>query len=382
MPNIPVAESSRPAGASWLLIRHPPARESSAMTLSTRTNATGALCLTVVMIATGGGCTAFLEPRDPYPITPPEPSPCSPVPRELDMVSLPAYVIEPPDILFLSAAKIVPKPPHKLEPFDAILIRVSNAISTAPIADAFFISPEGDVDLGPEYGRVKVVGLTTDEAQAEIRRRLAQIINDPQVSVSLASASGAQQISGEHLVGPDGRINLSTYGQVSVVGLTLDQARDAIQKHLSQFLEDPQIAVDVFAYNSKTYYVITEGANKDADVQQFPITGNETVLDAIAHLGGISQLSSHRIFIARPAPNGVGCEQILPVNWDEIARGGSTATNYQLMPRDRLYIRSDDIVKFNALVFKYTEPFQRLFGFTSLGTAMANQIKRFGLGTQ
>jgi len=106
------------------------------------------------------------------------------------------------------------------------------------------------------------------------------------------------------------------------------------------------------------------------------------VLDAIAHLGGISQLSSHRIFIARPAPNGVGCEQILPVNWDEIARGGSTATNYQLMPRDRLYIRSDDIVKFNAIVFKYTEPFQRLFGFTSLGTAMANQIKRFGLGTQ
>jgi polysaccharide export outer membrane protein len=351
------------------------------MTLSTRIHATGALCLALAMIAASAGCTAFLEPRDPYPITPPEPSPCSPVPRELDMVSLPAYVIEPPDILFLSAAKIVPKPPHKLEPFDAILIRVSNAISTAPIADAFFISPEGDVDLGPEYGRVKVAGLTTDEAQAEVRRRLAQIINDPQVSVSLASASGAQQISGEHLVGPDGRINLSTYGQVSVVGLTLDQARDAIQKHLSQFLEDPQVAVDVFAYNSKTYYVITEGAGKDADVQQFPITGKETVLDAIAHLGGISQISSHRIFIARPAPNGVGCEQILPVNWEEIARGGSTATNYQLMPGDRLYIASDGMVKFNAIVFKYTEPFQRMFGFTSLGTAMANQIRRFGLGT-
>ena len=69
------------------------------------------------------------------------------------MVSLPAYVIEPPDILFIQAVKIVPKPPHKLEPFDAILVRVANAFADQPIADAFFISPEGDVDLGPAYGQ-------------------------------------------------------------------------------------------------------------------------------------------------------------------------------------------------------------------------------------
>ena len=47
---------------------------------------------------------------------------------------------------------------------------------------------------------------TTDEAQSEIQRHLAQLIQDPIVSVSLAASSGAQQISGEHLVGPDGRV--------------------------------------------------------------------------------------------------------------------------------------------------------------------------------
>ena len=182
-------------------------------------------------------------------------------------------------------------------------------------------------------------------------------------------------------MGPDGRINLSTYGSVYVAGLTLDQARAVIERHLSTYLEAPQVAVDVFAYNSKTYYVITQGAGQGDDVTEFPITGNETVLDAIAQLGGLSQLSSTRIFIARPAPNGVGCEQILPVNWDEISRGASTATNYQIMPRDRLYIAEDPFVKFNAMVFKYTQPFERLFGFTSLGTATINQIKRFGLGS-
>jgi protein involved in polysaccharide export with SLBB domain len=168
---------------------------------------------------------------------------------------------------------------------------------------------------------------------------------------------------------------------VYVAGLTVEQARQTIQEHLKEYLEDPQVAVDIFAYNSKTYYVITQGAGQGDDVAQFPITGNETVLDAIAHLGGISQLSSQKIFIARPAPNGVGCEQILPVNWAEISRGGSTATNYQLMPRDRLYISEDPYQKFTSIVFKYTQPFERMFGFVSVGTAMANQIKRFGLGT-
>src|SRR4051812_2545225 len=236
------------------------------MTRSKRFTATVTYGLAVGMLVTSGGCSAFLAPRDPYPITPPEPSAQSPVPRELEMVSLPAYVIEPPDILFIQAVKIVPKPPHKLEPFDAILIRVANAFSDQPIADAFFIDPEGTVDLGPTYGRVKVVGLTVDEAQSEIRRHLSQLIQDPIVSVSLASSSGAQQISGEHLVGPDGRVNLSTYGQVYVAGMTLEQARAAIEKQLSKFLEDPQVAVDVFAYNSKTYYVITQGAGNGDDV--------------------------------------------------------------------------------------------------------------------
>src|SRR3954471_11986071 len=217
------------------------------MTRSNRFTAIPASCLAVVMLAASGGGSAFWAPRAPYPVTPPEPSAQSPVPRELEMVSLPAYVIEPPDILFIQAVKIVRKRRTKLDPFDALLIRVANAFADQPIAEAFFIDPEGTVDLGPAYGRVKVVGLTTDEAQAEIRRHLAQLIEDPPVSVSLAASSGAQQISGEHLVGPDGRINLSTYGSVYVAGLTLDQARETIERHLSNYLEAPQVAVDVFA---------------------------------------------------------------------------------------------------------------------------------------
>jgi polysaccharide export outer membrane protein len=338
-----------------------------------------AICLAAMTVA-GSGCTAFFASSNPYPVTPSEPSVHSSVPRELDMVSLPPYVIEPPDILMINAIKIVPKSPHKVEPFDALLIRVLGTLTPGEIADGFFVNPEGAVDLGPSYGQVKVAGLTIDEARAAIQRHLSLVLEDPQVTVSLAAASGAQQIVGEHLVGPDGRVNLGTYGSVYVSGRTIDEARAAIEERLSDYLEDPQVVVDIFSYNSKKYYIITQGAGFGDSVSEAPITGNETVLDAIARTGGLSRVSSKKIWIARPAPNGAGCEQVLPVNWDDIARGASTATNYQLMPGDRLFIAEDPYIKFDSIVGKLTAPFERLFGFVSLGTAMANRIERFGLG--
>jgi polysaccharide export outer membrane protein len=351
----------------------------NSMTTSLSRNAIRILGLAALVVASTG-CTGFYAPTNSFPITPSEPSPSSPVPRELDKVSLPPYVIEPPDILMINAIKVVPKPPHRIEPFDGLLIRVLGALPDQPIADAFAVDPEGTVDLGPSYGRVKVVGLTIDEAMSAIQQHLMQVLQAPQVSVSLAFSSGAQQIVGEHLVGPDGRVNLGTYGSVYVTGLTIEEARAAIEQQLSNFLEDPEVVVDVFAYNSKKYYVITQGAGFGDNVAEAPITGNETVLDAVARIGGLSQLSSKKIWIARPAPNGVGCEQVLPVNWDDITQGASTATNYQMLPGDRLFIAEDPYLRFDRVVQKLTAPFERIFGFVSLGTAMANRIDRFGLG--
>lgn len=346
-----------------------------------RTESAWAFCLASSLILQCG-CTAFFAPREPYPVPPPEPSPASTAPRELDMVSLPPYVIEPPDILMINAIKVVPKPPHILEPFDGVLIRALGVLPDQPIADAFFIDPEGKVDLGPSYGQVRLANMTTDEAQAAIQKHLAQLFEEPVVTVSLAFSAGAQQIVGEHLVGMDGRVNLGTYGSAYVAGKTIEEARSVIEEQLSQFLEKPQVVVDVFAYNSKKYYIVTQGAGFGDNVVEAPITGNETVLDAIARIGGISQLSSTKIWIARPAPNGVGCEQVLPVNWEDITKGAATATNYQILPGDRLFIAQDPLVTFDSLLGKVIRPFERLFGFISLGTAMLNRIERFGLGTQ
>jgi polysaccharide export outer membrane protein len=304
---------------------------------------------------------------------PPELLPPPDMPRELSKTVLPTYTIEPPDILVIEAVHIVPRSPYFLRTADVIAVHVLGTLPDAPVSGAFIVQPGGIINLGQPYGAAKVAGLTVEQAQEEIRRVLLQQIREPVVSVSLVEISGRQQVAGQHLVGPDGNVTLGSYGSIPVVGLTLVQAKQAIETHLANFLESPEVSVDVFAYNSKVYYVILEGAGMGDSVTRFPITGNETVLDAIANINGLQQVSSKRIWIARPAPGADGV-QVLPVDWQAVVISGATSTNYQLMPGDRVIIGEDRLVAYDTKLAKLLAPAQRVLGFTLLGTGTASRL--------
>jgi polysaccharide export outer membrane protein len=294
-------------------------------------------------------------------------------PRELRKVALPTYTVEPPDILIVQAVHIVPKPPYRLRTFDALAIQVQGTLPDAPISGTYPIEPGGLVKLGFSYGAVKVGGLTVAEAEAALRQHLRESLKEPVVTVSLAGMAGTQQIAGEHLVGPDGTVTLGIYGSVPVVGLTLAEAKSAIEHHLSQFLEDPEVAVDVFAYNSKVYYVITQGAGLGEGVYRFPVTGNETVLDAISQVNGLPQVSSKRIWIARPTDT-PGVVQQLPVSWEAITSQASAGTNYQILPGDRVYIAEDRMIALDNTLAKIIAPFERVMGFSLLSAGTATRF--------
>ena len=90
--------------------------------------------------------------------------------------------------------------------------------------------------------------------------------------------------------------------------------------------------------------MITQGAGLGDSVRRLPVTGNETVLDAISQTNGLSQVSSKKIWIARPSASDPEKAKILPVDWDGITDRGATATNYQIFPGDRIYIGEDPLV--------------------------------------
>jgi hypothetical protein len=132
----------------------------------------------------------------------------------------------------------------------------------------------------------------------------------------------------------------------------------------------PEVSVDVFSYNSKVYYVIFDGGGYGQDLIKLPITGNETVLDALSNpqVAGLPAFSSTKhIWIARPNPETGACDQILPVNWRAITAGGAANTNYQILPGDRVYVKADTLISIDNFVAKAISPFERMFGFTLLG---------------
>ena len=301
-------------------------------------------------------------------------------PAELAKVSLPDYVIEPPDILLIEGVKIVPKNPYEIQPQDILQIVVLGTEPDRPIAGQYLVESDGSVRLGPGYGTVQIAGLSTDEAEDAIRELLISAVQNPEVTVSMFQASGQQFITGEHLVIQDGTVNLGIYGRVYVAGMTLDEARLVLEKHLSNYFESPKISLDVFVYNSKFYYIISEGGGLGDQVARIPVTGNETVLDAIAQIGGLGQASSKKIWISRPTPNGVACDQVLPVDWEAITRGASTGTNYQLMPGDRLFIAENQLIAWSNLTSVLLNPFERVIGFSLLGAQTMQTLQRFPEG--
>src|SRR5262245_36466780 len=336
------------------------------------------LPLAVVVVVCAGGCRTWWGLR-PVPAQAVGGHPQL-VPNGLHKVSLPPYTIEPPDILLIDAQRIIPKAPFHIEPLDVLQVEVEGAKPESPIRGLYLIEPGGMLNLGPGYGKVKVGGLSLEEAAAAVTRHLKRILTSPQVSISLNESGGQQQIVGQHLVAPDGTVNLGTYGQVYVAGMTIAEATAAIDKHLTDYLESPQVSVDVFAYNSKVYYVITEGAGFGDNIQRFPVTGNETVLDAISQVQGISRTSSKNIWIARPTDS--GCDQILPVRWDEVVAGGVECTNYQVLPGDRVFIKQDHMIALDSWINKMLNPFERIFGTSLLGMQTVQAAKAFPTGNQ
>src|SRR5262249_13978927 len=202
-------------------------------------------------------------------------------------------------------------------------------------------------------------------------------LKDFKVQVLLFQSRAMQQIRGEHLVHPDGIISLGTYGSVYVTGMTVPEAKAAIEEHLSQFLVKPEISLDILGFNSKVFYVVLDGAGFGQQLVRLPITGNETVLDALSQVNGLPYQASKHIWIARPAPanNGGDCkDQILPVDWKSIVQCGQTATNYQVLPGDRIYVKADGLITLDNWLAKITNPMQRLFGTVIIGNTMVQDL--------
>lgn len=245
--------------------------------------------------------------------TPEESIADSNIPRELNKTTLPPYVIEPPDIL---------------------LVEVLEALPGRPIFGERLVRPDGTISLG-FYGDVYVAGLTINEAKEKIIAHLRKYLMDEPLGLIKEDEE-----TGEFIAVPPAESN--------------------------------RVIVDVAAYNSKYYYV-------QGDVGapgRLPITGNETVLDAVQFAGGLMPTAApQNIRLVRPAPPGACCEQVLPVNLSAIINAGDPTTNYQLMPGDRLMVYRDPIVRSTIFLERIAAPFFTVVNGVQSYSFAANSVR-------
>jgi protein involved in polysaccharide export with SLBB domain len=355
------------------------------------------LALACWMLGAVGCTTPLKHDFDPF-----AHSACSDVPRELQKAVIPDYRVEPPDVLLIEIAHNVRSPSEPIKTGEDLTIRADLPAETAGAApnpnaaagltgltdyhliNGFYrVQADGTVDLGPIYGSVRIAGMTPDAARSAIAQHLRTIsgIAEVKASVSYSDTSGRQVIAGEHLVRPDGQISLGVYGNVRVAGMTLDQVKQAVSAQLSNYLNDPDVRVDVLGYNSKVFYVVTDGGGNGERVDRLPFTGNETVLDAVASIQGLSDISSKRVWVARPSPPGCAGSQVMMVDWRGITQDGVTTTNFQILPGDRVYIKADDLIALDNALVKITTPVERVLGAILLGAGTYNRVLNAGVVT-
>ena len=63
------------------------------------------------------------------------------------------------------------------------------------------------------------------------------------------------------------------------------------------------------------------------------------------------------------------------VNWNAIVEGGSTRTNYQVLPGDRIFVKADSLITFDNRLAKLLSPVERILGVTLLGATTVNAIR-------
>ena len=164
------------------------------------------------------------------------------------------------------------------------------------------------------------------------------LIEPPDVITVVAKDSqGVTTLEGEFLVGPDGTVKLGPNQTPFLAGLSLKQARQAVAATLGDGF---QVDLDVFQQNSKVFYLISDVDGTD-QVHRIPITGNDHVLDALAHCPN-ADLSQQNIWISRPSIQ-PATPAVIPVNWNAITREADPEQNYQLLPGDRLFVSSHPV---------------------------------------
>jgi polysaccharide export outer membrane protein len=149
----------------------------------------------------------------------------------------------------------------------------------------------------------------------------------------------------------DGNIQVPPAGHVHVAGLTVQQAEQALNKALSTYIRQPQVAVTITELRSQPVSVL--GAVNAPGIHQ--VQGHKTLLEMISLAGGIRPDAGYSIRITRqqdwgciPLPGAAldssGRFSVAEVNLKKIMEAKNPEENIQIFPHDVISVPKAEMV--------------------------------------
>lgn len=106
---------------------------------------------------------------------------------------------------------------------------------------------------------------------------------------------GEEALTGEFLVGGNGKISLPLIGETQASGLTISEFQNEVATALRDgFITEPRVSAEVLNY--RPFYILGEVNSPGT----YPYTNSLTVLNAVATAGGFTyRADNRRVFIKR-----------------------------------------------------------------------------------
>jgi polysaccharide export outer membrane protein len=290
----------------------------------------------------------------------------------------------------------LPPPPYTIAPYDVLQVTVwDHPELTAPTGQ--FRSPEENGNpvqadgtvYYPHVGVIAVAGKTLAEVRAVLTERLARVVAKPQLDVRIAAFRGKRvQITGEVIapsvmsltdiplrvqdaiafakgftpetLGPGGplgadpsNVTLTRDGKTYHLDLLAFYERGDLSQNW--LLMDGDV-INVGDRNQNRVFVLGEVKTPQAKLM---VKRRMTLAEAIADSGGFDPIAANvgRVYVIRGDFNAPGIYRLDASSADALV----LATQFQLAPRDVVYVATYELTRWNRVISQIAPTVQMLY---------------------
>jgi polysaccharide export outer membrane protein len=140
---------------------------------------------------------------------------------------------------------------------------------------------------------------------------------------------GQPELSGQHTIGAAGTIAIANVGSVSVGGMNVRQAEQAVRSGLTRILSEPKLSIAVVMQSIEVTVIGDVTATG-----KYVLKSGDGVAAAIAMAGGVTEFANeNRIFLVRAS------EPLrIRFSMSDLLRGGNSARAFALRDGDLIVV--------------------------------------------